>query len=153
MWVSSNPQVLMADRQPRYSLLKPKLDVFEIPEFKYIGRLWTCQICGGLGPGDFEGVKHFRAWWGWEWKQSRRLLSSRLCLETTLTFDPWKLLFFFGSEKVDVNELLGSVGSFRCWPNREVEPSCITITCQRNSNKPNWSQASLLWRFCIGTQL
>ena len=55
----------------------------------------------------------------------------------TLTFDPWwKLLLFFGSEKVDVSELLGSVGSFRCWPNREVEPSCITITCQRNSNTP-----------------
>lgn len=28
--------VLKAKQQPRYSLLKPKVDVFEIPEFKYI---------------------------------------------------------------------------------------------------------------------
>lgn len=45
-----------------------------------------------------------------------------------LTFDPGKDLLFLASEKVNVNELLGNVGSFRCGPNKDVEPSCITIT-------------------------
>lgn len=92
------------------------------------------------------GIRAWRLWRGFraskvggarKWRQKRRLFSSRLDLKTTLTFDPRKLLLFFGSEKVDVSELLGSVGSFRCWPNREVEPSCITITCQRNKQQTN----------------
>lgn len=68
--------------------------------------------------------------------------------KTTLTFEPWKLLFFFGSEKVGVRcEVLGSVGSFRCWVNREVEPSCITITSQRNGSKPQGSDSCILYSF------
>lgn len=85
-------------------------------------------------------LKYFRARWG---KVGSRVEGCLVPgLETPLTFDPWKLLFFFGSENVDVSELLGSVGSFRCWLNREVESSCITITCEvnnNNNNKPNGS--------------
>lgn len=63
-------------------------------------------------------------------------------VRSTLTFDPGKDLLFFASEKVNVNELLGNVGSFRCWPNREVEPSCITITyemMERSDDKINFT--------------
>ena len=77
-------------------------------------------------------LKYFRILWG-----SRVQGCSVPGLETPLTFDPWQLLFFFVSENVDVSELLGSAGSFRCWLNREVESSCITITCDVNNSNNN----------------
>lgn len=59
----------------------------------------------GLGPVSELG--------GAERGRGEGCLAPGKYLETTLTFDPWKLLLFFGSEKVDVSELLGSVGNFR----------------------------------------
>lgn len=97
------------------------LDIFE--PAKYVGGLW---------PGVFGGWKVSEQ--GGATSRAEGGSAPRPDLEPALTFDPWTLLLFLGSEKVDVRELLGSVGSFRCWPNREVEPSCITITWKENQD-------------------
>lgn len=118
-------QVLMAERQPKYCFLKSELDVFEIPNFKYVGCFWNLLL--------LLRTTHFQSW-----VESDSIRESCLAPGCTwrqpLTFDPWKFLLFFGSQKVDVSELLGRVGSFRCWPNSEVDPSCITITCQKEQH-------------------
>lgn len=134
LWLSSSQDIVCLS-QSWMSSKSLSLNILEVFE--------PAKYAGGLGLGYFEGVKKFQSWVGRRGRGEGCLAPGKY-LETALTFDPWKLLLFFGSEKVDVSELLGSVGSFRCWPNREVEPSCITITCQRNSNKSQWSEASLL---------